>query len=419
MKKRWKIILGAIAVLLVAGFLVADLLRGEAVEVKRMDSEDIQHSFTEDGSVTSPDELAVHPLTSARIAELKVEEGDRVEEGDLLVVLEDEEIRCQLEQAEARLRQLEGEEEKLHEQPGEAEIKSKEIAIEQARENKRAAEREYKRIKALYEQDAVSGKELEKVENLRAEAGYHLQQRQKALQVLREKYEPPRGSEEIIEAQKEAADSQVKLLQHRLDHYRIHAPISGKVINLEAVEGGLAAPEAPLVELFSPENYKVETRVLTRDAYDISEGMTVRLTLEKREADREFTGEVIRIAPHAEKDLSPLGLEEERVTVTVLPDVPEDLRIAPGYELEVEFILEELAEQMVVPGRILFRHQGEDAVPVVENGRVRARKVTTGLETGSKVVITDGLTEGDLVIVSHRVEDIREGDRVEPVAGEK
>ncbi len=413
MKKKWKAILGALAVLLVGGFVVAQALQGTQVEVKEMKPEEIQKSFTEDGMVKPPVELAVHPLTTARIVELKVEEGDRVEKGELLAVLEDDELHYQLEELQARLRALEGEEEKLYQEPGEAEIKSKEIAIEQARQSKDAAKRDYEKVKKLHQAGVVPEAELQQAEDLLSQARRHLQLQKEALDALKEGYDPPRGSQKIIQAQKDALASQINLVHHQLDHYRVHAPVSGIVKNLEAGTGELAGPEMPLMELFSPDVLEVEARVLTRDIFDINEGMTVGLTLEKRDTDREFSGEVVDIAAYAEKAHSPLGLEEERVKVTILPDLPDDVEISPGFELEVEFTTMELSGEMVVPNRALFTDDGDDALFVVEEGRARVRKVETGLEANHRVVINRGLSEGDLVIVEHDLKDIREGSRVE------
>jgi len=415
LKKKWKIIFGVALVLAIAGFAAAQLLSGEPVEVIKMEPRDIKKSFTEDGTVVSPRERVLHPLRSAEIVDLRVEEGDRVEQGQLVASLDNREMRYRLQELEAQYRRIEGEEEKLYQEPGRAEIESAEIAIERARESKEAVERDYQRVKELREEGFVPEAELEKTEDLLEEARYNLKQQEEALQVLKESYDPPEGSEEVIASQKDAITSQKNLVRHQMEHYRVYAPFTGTVIDLEAEEGSLASPEAPLVRIFDPENYEVETRVLTRDIYDIERGMQAGLTLEKRGRDLEFEGEVVEIAPYAEKTRSPLGLEEERVEVSIVPEIPEGVEVAPGYGLEVEFVTERREQQLVVPRRSLFTCNGEDALLVVEDGRARVRKVTTGLETREETAVTGGLSEGDLVIVDHDLEDLDEGSRVEAV----
>jgi HlyD family secretion protein len=128
----------------------------------------------------------------------------------------------------------------------------------------------------------------------------------------------------------------------------------------------------------------------------------------------EFFGEVTEISPYAQESLSALGLEEERVKVTITPELPERLIIGPRYKVEVEFMVNELLDVIVIPQTALFRYEGEDALFVVKGNRARVRKVTTGAETRKEVVITSRLEEGDLVVLDPRLDGIDEGSRVSP-----
>ena len=412
MKKKWKIVWGAAVVLLVAAFVVTQALQGVEVEVIKVAPRDIARSFSEEGVVKSQEEYTVYSLDRGRVKALPVAEGDRVDEGDLLIALEDEEVSYALAQLEARLEGLAGEELKLTEEPGSAEVERLQLGIVQAQRGLAAAAKKYERVQSLYENEAVSLVELEEAENMLEEAEHHLAEQEKALEVLYESYEAPKGSREIIEAQRSALLSQINLYQYKKDNYRIHAPFTGTVGQIEAEEKEMVGPQAPIMSLFQEEDYLVEARILTRDIYAISEGMAVDLVLERREQDVRFTGEVIAISPYAQDSLSPLGLEEERVKVTILPDVPEDLKIKPGYRLEVEFSTAAQAEALAVPNSALFSYNGEDALLVVEDGRANVRTVITGLETRRDVVIADGLQEGDLVILDPQDKGLTEGARV-------
>ena len=65
--------------------------------------------------------------------------------------------------------------------------------------------------------------------------------------------------------------------------------------------------------------------------------------------------------------------------------------------------------------RSFFGHFGTDMdLQIVENGRVRVRKVTIGLSAGDRVEIRSGLTEGEQV-VARAGTFLREGDAVMPV----
>ncbi len=470
MKKKWKIILGAAVLLVILVFAVTQALQGVEAEVKKAAPRDIAKSFTEDGVVVPLQEREVYSLHTARVEELLVQEGDEVSRGDLLAALDQRKLEYTQEELHAQLDSLEGEMIQLEEEPSPSQQKSYELRVdeaedsleaakrelermdtlyredyelrvEEAEENLETAQRNYERTKNLYEKEFVSqveyeeaGEALTKAENQLArqeqalqvfseaeyeeaeemvkKAEYNLAQQEKALQVLHESYQPPQGSEEVLEAKKEALEARLDLVKYQKDHHIITAPIEGVVADINLKEGEIADPQTSMMRVFHQQENQVEVNVLSRDIFSVSEGMPVKLELKLRDKEVEFPGVVVEIAPYAQKDRSPLGLEEERVKVTVKPDIPRDINVAPGYKLDVEFTTEERADELVVLNSALFSYNGEDALLVVENGRAATRKVTTGLETTSKTVITDGLEEGDLVILDPQNEDFTEGERI-------
>ncbi len=60
------------------------------------------------------------------------------------------------------------------------------------------------------------------------------------------------------------------------------------------------------------------------------------LALEQRDRDITFSGVVLRIALHADRDLAPLGLKEDRVLAARAPDLPEGLSVRPGLSVDVD-----------------------------------------------------------------------------------
>jgi len=346
MKTKWKLILGIMAALVVSGILIFQALQGTAVEVHQVSREDIAVSFSEDGRLISEDERGIYSSFSARIKEVVVEEGDQVNEGDLLVVLDDRELNYQLREMEARLRGVN-------------------------------------------------------------------------VQIDREAEKPTREAaarKRVLQSERDALYSQLQRLRDQLADSHIYAPMSGVVQHLQAEESGMSSPEVPLMRLYKKDGqeviYLVEARVLTRDVLELYEGMQVKLILERRDQDLEFDGEINEIYSYAVTDVSPLGLEEERVTVNISPGFPGNLQLGLGYRVEVEFITNRQEDVLWVPQTALFRYQGEDAVMVVDNNRTRVRKVSTGLETRRETVIEEGLAEGELVILNPGAEEIDEGSRV-------
>jgi HlyD family secretion protein len=372
MKKKWKLIFGAVIALGVIGFIFTQVTRGVHVVVREVQEREFTRSFTEEGVVVAGEEREIYSLHSAPIARLLVEEGDRVQEGDLLVLLDDRELhytRAELEAGRSAL----------------------EIELARARDNQARAERNYNRVLSLYEAEVVPEIEVEEAEG-------QLNQATAAL--------------EALEAQQEATGAKLERLQTQIAQYRIYAPIPGVVIRLAAGEKDLATPQKPLLTIQNSGERRVETRILTRDVSQVSPGMPVNLTFKQAAGDLKFPGTVAEIAPYAEETLSSLGLEEERVKVTIAPEIPAGVKIDPGYKLDVEFITEVIPAALAVPKTALFTYEGQDALFVVEEDRAQVRPVTAGAETRREVVITEGLQEGDLVILDPRTEGLAEGKKV-------
>jgi len=476
LQRKWKIILIVLVLLAAAGFGLSQYLQAPEVEVTRAELTTLKRSFTEEGFVVPQHERTVVSLQPARVQELLVQVGDRVDRGELLAVLDDAEMIYSMEALRAQLDRLEGERLQLEEKPGPAQeesykiriaeaeanlaaasrnldrmeslyVESYEIGVKEAAERLAAAERNYNRVEQLYQAEIASRVDYEQAqdvlsqaenylaqqehalqvfleaeytqaEELVRQAELNLAQQEKALQVLFESYRPPRGSSEVIEAQRKALQAQLDLFQYQLNYYRLTAPISGVVSQVNAREGEITGPQAYLLRLLQEEDLRVEVRVLTRDIYDMAPGMAVNLVLELRDKEIPFPGEVVEIAPFAEKSYSPLGLEEERVKVTLIPNLPAGVQIAPGYRLHVEFTTEEQHGMLVVPKTALFTYQGEDALLVVENERLRLRTVSTGLETRQEVAILAGLDEGDLVVLDPQRSPADEDSRVSSIVVE-
>lgn len=376
MKRNWKIILASVLLVIIAGALIFQYLEGVRVDVYRVERGDLVESFTEDGVLVSEDERTIFSLYQAAIDEVAVEEGDEVGEGDLLVVLDTEELELKLIELRSQLRAVNSE-------------------IEMARDTLKTAEDNYGRIDVLYQRDWATKIELEEAEKYKKEA---------------------RSAVESLESQRSALNAQIQTVDSRIDNHRIKAPIAGVVADLNAEEKGVAGPQVPLMRLLKKNDLEqtlhVETRLLTRDVEEIYKNQEVEMTFKRRDEDFKFSGEVERIASYAEEDISPLGLEEERVTVTVNPDLPDEINLGPGYKVDVEFVVSVVEDALLVPRRALFTYEGEDALMVAVDNRARVRNVTVGAETRQEAEIIDGINEGDLVILDPGVEGLEDGRRV-------
>lgn len=379
MKRKWKIIIGAAVAVLVIGIIVFNSSRGLEANLLEIKPGPIAKTFEEDGEVVSEMQREIYSSFNGKIEDLFVVEGQLVNKGDLLARVDDTELKLQLEGLRAQ------------HASGSLSI----LSVEQARIQLEAAEKDYERINQLYEEGAVTQKELEMAEN-QLEAAQSSLQRQQS----------------YSDESKDAIGSQIALIQKHINQCKITSPLSGIVSNLAIKEGQVVGAAMPMMTVFKDGVYEVETYVLTDNIGYVAEGAEVKLVLEKDSGDVHFSGEVTEVAPSAIDAVSPLGLQEKRVKVTIKPETIQQTDLRPGYEVKVTFIADGHDNKLVVPKTALFPLGDGEALWVVRGGRAYVQSVKTGFDSGKDIVVDEGLDEGDLVILTPQLKGLKEGKKI-------
>ena len=414
MKKKWKIILGALVAAAIAVFLVFESTRALEANILEIKPGTIAIAFKEEGTLVPNVERFIYSIYSGEVMEVAVSEGQEINAGDLLVVLSYRDLDFQLQQLHAQLRSLQGERIRAFEQPqpSEAQIRSQELIIEQAQRDLAAYRINFERVEHLYQAGVVPVREHEEARDMVIRAENHLELQRQALDLLHEVTLPESGIEQFFDGMAEVLQAQINQLEHQRGQTRITAPISGVISDLSVQEGGIAGPAVPLMRIFSTDSYLVEVYVLAADIRSINIGMNVSLIIDGRGEDIIYEGTVRRIAPVATQRISALGLEEQRVRVSVELDGSSDTRLFPGLSLDVEFTIDRRYDVLVVPRTALFPYNQGDAIWIIRNGRASVQPVETGFTNNRNIVITEGLNEGDLVILQPQLDGLSEGRRI-------
>ncbi|MGI9951509.1 efflux RND transporter periplasmic adaptor subunit [Moorellaceae bacterium AZ2] len=417
MKKSVKVagIIAALALIIAYGIFYATRpLKAELIEVK---PQRVAQKIKEEGIVEAASERPVYSLVSGEIVTLAVREGQQVSPGDLLVQINTRELEFQLAQLKAQRKSLAGEEQKSF-QEIEEQIREQRLAIEAIKRELIKSEADYNRLKSLYEAGAAARTELEAAENALENLKNELARQQSRLQFLEEQagtqeaaFPGGAATGQYFQGLIEAVDAQIKHLEYQIEKSRIVAPVDGVVQEINVREGMMVSPQVPLMKLVAPGDYEINAYLLAEDVLAVKTGMKVTLIQKRRDRDYTFQGTVKSIAPAAVERVSPLGLGERRVKVTIRPEgeVPE---LRPGYSLDVEFSVMEQEGKLAVPKTCLFPYEGGDALWVVRDGRAHIQKVEKGMETDELVVIEDGLKPGDIVIKNPQLEGLKPGKRV-------
>ena len=284
-----------------------------------------------------------------RIAQVAVNEGERVERGQVLVRIESEDLTARRRQAEAGLKE--------------------------ARAVLANAEKNVERMRNLYRENAVPQQKLDEVETgyTRAQAGAAA-----AAQGLRE-------------------------VEVNLEYSAVKSPLDGVVVQKFVQLGDMAAPGAPLLAVEQQDTIKVTVEVNERDRTYVIVGQQVEVEIGALKNAPVRRGRIEALIPAADP-----GSRSYQVKV-VLANA--DGAIGSGMFARVGFPKGERAA-LLVPAAAVVREGQLEGVYTVADGRARLRWVRLGRFWGEKVEVLSGLEAGARVVVGGK-EELRDGRRVE------
>ena len=371
--------------------------------------------LTASGYVVAHHKIAVGAKVMGRVAWIGVEKGDLVQEGQLLVRLEDSEFRAQVNQANANMAAAQARLDQLRSGSRPQEKMRDKAAVIQAEANLKTAEADYQRSLTLFRAGVTSKAELD---HALAERDTKASLVEAAKQASSMTEVGPR-TEEI-----RAAQAQVQQMKAALDYANtqlaateIKAPVAGTVLERIVERGEMVSPSAfggsgartSVVDLADLTDLQIEL--------DISQSDFSRLKMEQRAEivpdafpNLRYNGFIAEIAPEANRAKS-------TVQIKVKVDNP-NAQLRPEMNARVNFLSDKPAPsqtqaiaRLLVPKLAVVKKDGASFVFVVKDNKVEQRTIRIGDEQGDAYFVLDGLSGNESVATSG-VEKLRDGDRV-------
>ncbi len=314
----------------------------------------------------------------APVAERLVTEGERVQAGQVLMRLRQDDQQARLAEAEARL--LLQRNARVR-QCAQAELDGREVA----------------RLRRLAERRLAAADLLDRAQT---------QARLSALQC------------EAAAAQVAEAEAAVALQRALLDQKTLRAPFAGIVAEINGEVGEFVTPSPPgiptppAVDLIDDSCLYVEAPIDEVEAARVALGMPVRISLDAFRG-QSFAGTVSRIAPFVRE------LEKQARTVDIevrFRAPPPQLALLTGYSADVEILLEQregvlrIPSESLLDGRRVLRYD-------TASGVLRAVEVQTGLANWRWTEVRAGLEEGARILASLEQEGLGDGVAVTPRNG--
>ena len=343
------------------------------------------------GTLEANRRARLSPQVSGHVAEVLVERGTAVEEGDPLVVLRPGDFRLGASAASARadaaLRSL-----GLSELPADEAALDETPAVVAARADWEAASDRLERTRTLFEAGAVAAQTWEEVQAAAESARARYESSQQQARSTLSNYRALRA--EAALRRKDAADATLR------------APFAGAVTSRSVEVGEFVGPQSPIVELVDASRLRLELDVPERFANRVHEGQHLQVWVDGTDQILDATVRFVSAA-----------LDTERRTLTVEAVVPnEDGAVRAGHFGRARLELGERRELVRVPRAALTSRAGVERVYVIEDGVAVARIVEVAEHQGEDAFVEGELAAGDVVVLDPGRE-VADGTLVEERGG--
>lgn len=394
---------GAVIIAVAAGFTMLGGKKEELQEVQtaHVERQKIVQTVNANGKIQPKDQVKISADVSAKIIILAVEEGDWVEEGQLLVELDRERLLAVVES-------------------GEANVRSSQANVKLVHENMLKTEKEYDRSREL------------KARDLESQASLDTQQAAYLVEIAR--YE---SSLDQVEQSK----ASLKQAQTALDKTTIYAPMAGTISDLRKEQGEIAIgsqfQEDVIMIIADLSEMEAQVNVDENDIVSVAVGQEAEIEVDALQGVT-LKGIVYEIANSA--NVAADGTADQKTEFEVkisITDPGKSLR--PGMTAAADVFTETKTDAVSVPIQSVavrtidqLTLEGEEVADAekrfeadkdgfveivfcIEDGKAIAKQVKTGIQSDELIEIVSGLEEEEEVVTgSYRAisKDLENGAQV-------
>jgi multidrug efflux pump subunit AcrA (membrane-fusion protein) len=363
-----------------------------AAAIKR----DLPRFFEATGSLAGDQQTDVAPQTSGKVVAVGVDIGSYARRGQMLVRLDDAELKLRVDQAAAQVAQAKAAvrqaEEKIGLRPGQAFDANKVAEVAAARVQLELADKNLKRAEKLIESGDVSRSFYDEQ---RARRDQLKEQYEFALAQARQNF----AGVDVSRTNVANAQAQLALAQKNLQYAVIPAPIDGFVIERTADLGEYVSPQQKVVTMVRTNPLRIRIDIPEQAIPEVKLGQSVSIATSAW-PDKNFAGRVARIAPN---------VSAQSRTLTVEAEIENSSNaLKPGQFATVRILQDRAEPAVLIPARAVLNQAGVNRVYVIKDGHAEQRLVQTGQTEGDLIEIRNGVAADEQVATSN-LEQLTDG----------
>lgn len=190
------------------------------------------------------------------------------------------------------------------------------------------------------------------------------------------------------------ATNQISQIRKQIADNLIKAPISGQVVEKKVEVGEFVNPGTVLARIVDVAKLKADIKVSEQDAYKLRKGQKVVMTTDLYPSVQ-FEGAVLFVSQEGD------AAHNYQVQIGVTNTSAHPLKA--GTFVYADFSQKSSRAVLMIPRSALVESMKNPYVYVVENGKAVSRKIVPGGESGDKIEVLEGLTEGEQVVMNGQI----------------
>src|SRR5688572_24337197 len=361
---------------------------------------DLPRFFEATGSLAGDQQTDVAPQTSGKVVKVGVDIGSAVRRGQMLVQLDDAELKLRVEQAVAQLEQTRASvrqaEERIGLRSGQAFDPNRVSEVAAAKVTLDLAEKNLRRAQTLVESGDVSRSFYD---DARARRDQLKEQYDVQLAQARQNF----AGVHVARTNVANAESALALARKNLSYANIPSPIDGFVSERTADLGEYVSPQQKVATVVRTNPLRIRIDIPEQAISEVQVGQAVSITTSAW-PDQNFSGRVARIAPNVSATSRTLTVEAE------IDNSGGALK--PGRFATVRILQPKADPAVLVPSRAVLTQAGVSRVFVIKDGHAEQRLVQTGQTEGDLIEIKNGVAADEQVATSN-LEMLSDGSTVQ------
>ena len=387
-KHVWRLIVVAIlAVIGLAAFI--SRRKGEVpVRYDRVTKQDLVTSISTNGKVEPIENFEAHGPAPTTVRRIYVREGQKVRAGDLLMQLDDADVRAAAAKAMAQMKAAEADQSAVQSGGTHEEVLTTRSELVKAQAERDAAQKNYDALQQLAKTGAAAPSEVR-------EAATRLASAQAQLKLVQEKQGDRYSRPEVnrVDAQIEQARANYAAAQDQLKHTEIRAPFDGTVYSIPIKQGEYVQQGELLIELANLRRVQVRAFVDEPELGKLATGQPVTITWDALPG-KSWHGEITQM-PYT---VTTYGTRNVGQVLCGVDN--DDGRLLPNINVTATVSIADKRDILTVAREALHDDENGRFVYVIKDGHLDRQPVEAGIANNTRIEITKGLEPGELVALN-------------------